>query len=130
MGVAETALAAGFSSFIDKYNPEREKLWIVERFGKIVGSVAIVEKSKKIAQLRWLLVEPEARGLGLGHRLVQEAVAFSSEKRYRQIVLWSVKCLHKARRLYKEAGFELIKVKRNNSWGSDLVEEYWSKELY
>ena len=55
MGVAETALAAGFSSFIDKYNPEREKLWIVERFGKIVGSVAIVERGKKVAQLRWLL---------------------------------------------------------------------------
>ncbi|MCB0330393.1 MAG: GNAT family N-acetyltransferase, partial [Bdellovibrionales bacterium] len=125
----ESYVAAGLASFIDNYNSDREKLWIVERYGKTIGSIAIVAKSKRVAQLRWLFVEPEARGSGLGRRLVEEAVSFARERGYHQVVLWSVRCLHKARKIYKKQGFELLEERKNQSWGSDVTEEYWSKKL-
>jgi N-acetylglutamate synthase-like GNAT family acetyltransferase len=107
----------------------RERLWIAERDGAIVGCVAIVAASPETAQLRWFLVDPSARGGGLGGRLLDEAIAFSRERGYRSIVLWTVSALVAAARLYLARGFALAERKPGRLWGSDVVEEKYAREL-
>lgn len=101
----------------------RERLWIAERDGRIVGSIAIVAATPDVAQLRWFLVDPSARGRGLGGRLLDEAIAFSREKGYRSIVLWTVSALVGAARLYLARGFVPTEEKPGRLWGADVVEE-------
>ncbi|MCK6461306.1 MAG: GNAT family N-acetyltransferase [Planctomycetes bacterium] len=107
----------------------RERLWIAEREGRIVGSIAIVETSPGTAQLRWFLVDPEARGQGLGGRLLDEAIAFSRERSYRTIVLWTVSALAAAARLYVAKGFARTERKPGRLWGADVVEEKYERRL-
>ena len=100
----------------------RERIWILERAGHIVGSVAIVEFSQEEAQLRWLLLHPDLRGRGLGRRLVEEAVAFSREAGYSSIFLWTVDSLPAAAGLYKSAGFREKEKVTHELWGSLVTE--------
>ena len=125
------ALAAGIvSAFVQHLRPSTERCWIAEKDGDIVGSVFLVQKSKTVAQLRLLSVEPSARGLGIGSRLIAECVRFAQRVGYRRITLWTQSELDAARRLYKKAGFTLTAKKRHNSFGrKGLVAETWDLEL-
>src|SRR5438034_840020 len=115
--------------FVQRYNAKRERCWIAEQDGEVVGSVFLVERSKTVAQLRLLLVEPQARGSGLGTRLVDECVRFARAAGYRKIMLWTQSELRAARRLYQAAGFCVVGKEKNHSFGKDLVSETWELEL-
>jgi DNA-binding MarR family transcriptional regulator/N-acetylglutamate synthase-like GNAT family acetyltransferase len=125
------ALAAGIvAAFVQHLRPSKERCWIAEQDGEIVGSVFLVQKSKTVAQLRLLLVEPSARGLGIGSRLITECVRFAKRVGYRKITLWTQSELDEARRLYKKAGFTLTAKKPHDSFGrKGLVAETWDLEL-
>jgi len=124
------ALVAGIvAEFIQHYDSRRERCWIAEKDDEIVGSVFLVKQSKTVAKLRLLLVEPSARGLGIGARLVSECVRFARQAGYRKITLWTQSVLHAARHIYKKAGFRLARKERHNSFGYDLTGETWEMEL-
>jgi DNA-binding MarR family transcriptional regulator/GNAT superfamily N-acetyltransferase len=129
----EALVAEIAAKFIQHFEPRRERCWIAERDGEIVGSVFLVRECPKttvVAKLRLLYVEPSARGLGIGKRLVDECVRFARQVRYRKIVLWTQSELPAARHLYQEAGFRLMKRKKHRSWGRDnLVSEIWELKL-
>jgi len=124
------ALVAGIvKTFIERYDPKRERCWIAEKDGEIVGSVFLITHSKTVAQLRLMLVEPKARGLGIGARLVDECILFAREKGYRKITLWTNSILLAARHIYKKAGFRLVHKERHHSFGHALVGETWDLTL-
>jgi len=119
-------VAAGF---IRKYDPKCERCWMAELDGETVGSVLLVRKSKTVAQLRLLLVEPKARGIGLGARLVMECERFARQAGYRKIMLWTNSVLHAARHIYEQAGYRLVREEPHHSFGQDLVGQYWEMKL-
>jgi DNA-binding MarR family transcriptional regulator/N-acetylglutamate synthase-like GNAT family acetyltransferase len=124
------ALVAGIAAqFIERFDPERERCWIAEMRGEIVGSVFLVRKSATAAKLRLLLVEPRARGLGIGARLVDECVRFAREAGYRRLVLWTQSDLDAARHIYARAGFKRLRAERHHSFGKSLVAETWELPL-
>jgi len=124
----ETYVAIPLAEFIRSHT-ERERIWIVERRGEIVGSVAIVKVSDRQAQLRWLLLSPELRGRGIGKRLMEEAVSFSRECGYSSLFLWTVDLLQDAARLYTLLGFHLTEEKKHRVWGVDLTEQRYDLKL-
>jgi DNA-binding MarR family transcriptional regulator/N-acetylglutamate synthase-like GNAT family acetyltransferase len=117
------------AEFIRNYDAKRERCWIAERNGEIAGSVFLVKKSKIVAQLRLLLVEPNARGMGIGKRLVNECVRFARQAGYKKIILWTQSVLGAARHIYQEAGFQLVHEGPHHSFGHDLVEQTWELKL-
>lgn len=121
----EALVAQVVADFINSYKPARERCWIAEMDGEIVGSVFVVEASESVAKLRLLLVEPRARGLGLGSRLVEESIRFARRKGYQKLVLWTNSVLEDARRIYQRSGFVLVSQEAHNSFGKDLVGETW-----
>ena len=117
------------AEFIQTFDARRERCWIAERDGEILGTVFLVRKSKRVCKLRLLLVEPSARGLGLGRRMVAECLRFAREVGYRKMMLWTQSELGAARHLYKEAGFKRVERRAHNSWGRSLISEVWEKRL-
>ncbi len=123
-------LVAGIvGKYVEHLDPKRERCWIAERDGEAVGCVFVVKQSAAVAKLRLLLVEPKARGLGIGKRLVDECVAFSRAAGYRRLRLRTNSVLRAARHIYEEAGFELIEENAHHSFGKDLVGETWELQL-
>ncbi len=117
------------ADFVNKFDPQRERCWIAEMNGENVGCVMLVKDSDEVARLRLLLVDPKARGLGLGQRLVDECVRFARAAGYKKITLWTHSVLTAARRCYEKAGFTLTSSEPKHSWGKDVVAEYWDLEL-
>jgi DNA-binding MarR family transcriptional regulator/GNAT superfamily N-acetyltransferase len=125
----EALVAEITAGFIRNFQPARERCWIAERDGRILGSIFLVQESEAVAKLRLLLVEPAARGLGLGQRLIDECLAFARRCGYSQVRLWTNGNLAAARHLYKKAGFRLIESEPYRSFGHDLVSETWELTL-
>ena len=124
------ALAAEIvAQFIKNYDPKRERCWIAERDGARVGAVFVAKASDEVAKLRLLHVESEARGLGIGKRLVEECVRFSRQAGYQKITLWTQSILDAARHIYKQAGFRVMREEQHHSFGKDLTAETWDLDL-
>jgi DNA-binding MarR family transcriptional regulator/ribosomal protein S18 acetylase RimI-like enzyme len=117
------------ADFANKNDPRRERCWIAELNGENVGAVMLVRDSDEVARIRLLIVDPKARGLGLGQRLVDECVAFARRSGYRKITLWTHSILTAARHIYEKAGFTLTSSELRHTWGQDVVAEFWDLEL-
>ncbi|HEX5093256.1 MAG TPA: helix-turn-helix domain-containing GNAT family N-acetyltransferase [Burkholderiales bacterium] len=125
----EALVAEIASRFVHRFDARRERCWIAERDGVRLGAVFVVRRSARTAQLRMLLVEPAARGLGLGKRLVAECIDFARAAGYRKLVLWTQSELTAARAIYEKAGFRLVGRERHRSFGKALTGEYWARAL-
>lgn len=127
--VFEAYVAETLAEFGKNYEPGRDRLWLVEREGRLVASIGIVGRADGAAQLRWLLVAPEARGSGLGRRLVEEALTFCREAGYRAVYLWTVHLLPTAASLYTSFGFEKTESLPPADWGATVIEERYDLDL-
>lgn len=125
----EALVADIAAQFVRKFQREWEKCWIAELDGERVGAIFVVRKSATVAQLRMLILAPQARGLGLGARLTDEAIAFARARGYRKMVLWTNSCLTAARGIYAKRGFVLDKSEAYEGFGQQLVGETWSMRL-
>lgn len=125
----EALVADIVAAFLRDHDPARERCWIAELDGRRVGSVFLVHLSDEVAKLRCLLVEPEARGHGVGTRLVRACLDFARRVGYRKVTLWTNDVLQDARRLYEKAGFRLVHAQRNEDFGNNLIAETWELEL-
>lgn len=125
----EAYVAAPLSEFACS-NSTRQRIWIAERQGELIGSVAITESDDPaVAQLRWFLVSPDVRGKGLGSQLLSEAVNFARQAGYREVMLWTVAGLEAASRLYRAAGFRKVERVPGERWGAPVVEEKFALPL-
>jgi DNA-binding MarR family transcriptional regulator/N-acetylglutamate synthase-like GNAT family acetyltransferase len=125
----EALVAQIVADFITHYNPDKERCWIAEMDGQVVGSVFVVQGSETEAKLRLLLVDEKARGLGLGTRLVEECIRFARRKGYKKLVLWTNSVLVSARNIYQKAGFQIVAQEPHLSFGHDLIGETWELSL-
>lgn len=125
----EGLIASVISGYVRNHDPARERCWIAERNGQNVGSVFVMRGTDEVAKLRLLVVDPSARGLGIGARLVDECIRFSREAGYKTLSLWTNSVLLSARRIYQAKGFRLVNTEVHNSFGPDLVAETWELVL-
>jgi DNA-binding MarR family transcriptional regulator/GNAT superfamily N-acetyltransferase len=125
----EAVTARIVADFLDNFDPERERCWIAERGGERLGSVFLVKESDEVARLRLLILEPQARGLGLGRKLVDECLAFARAAGYREVVLWTHQELTAARGIYQAVGFQLERRWTHEDFGKPAVSETWRLTL-
>jgi GNAT superfamily N-acetyltransferase len=125
----EALVARIVAEYVEHRDPRRESAWIAEVDGEPVGCVFCVKKEEKVAQLRLLLVDPRARGMGIGTRLVEECIRFARRAGYEQMMLWTNDALEQARRIYERVGFELVEEERHHSFGHDLIGQNWWRRL-
>jgi GNAT superfamily N-acetyltransferase len=125
----EALVAEIAAQFIREFNPQGERCWIAEQNGERVGCVFLVRKSTTVAKLRLLIVDPAARGIGLGRQLVDECIRFARACGYRKLTLWTQDNLRAARHVYQAAGFQCVKRERHTSFGHALVGETWDLPL-
>ena len=125
----EALVADIVAKFIRDYDPNFERCWIAEMDGQPVGSVFIVKASDDVAKLRLLIIDPKARGRGLGKQMVDECIRFSRSRGYKTLTLWTNDILDAARAIYVKAGFELVASEKHHSFGQDLVGETWELAL-
>jgi DNA-binding MarR family transcriptional regulator/GNAT superfamily N-acetyltransferase len=125
----EALVASIIAQFIQNYDPTKEHCWIAERGTEILGSVFLIKESDTTAKLRLLYVESQARGMGLGMRLVQECIRFARRAGYKTIVLWTNDILHAARHIYERCGFVLVSEEKHFSFGKHLVAQTWQVDL-
>jgi DNA-binding MarR family transcriptional regulator/GNAT superfamily N-acetyltransferase len=125
----EALVAEIASKFLRDFDPANERCWIAERDGENVGSILLVKQDSMTARIRLLLVDPKARGLGIGQRLVEEGLAFARRSGYRKVTLWTNDNLHAALRIYREAGFHLVEEQPHRSFGKNLVGQTWELTL-
>jgi DNA-binding MarR family transcriptional regulator/GNAT superfamily N-acetyltransferase len=125
----EALVARIVAEYAEHHDPRREAAWIAEVDGEPAGCVLCTRREDDVAQLRLLLVEPRARGRGIGARLIEECLRFAQRAGYDRITLWTNDVLHEARRLYERAGFELVESAPHHAFGHDLVEQTWARPL-
>jgi DNA-binding MarR family transcriptional regulator/GNAT superfamily N-acetyltransferase len=125
----EALTAEIVAAFVRNFDPKRERCWIAERKGGNAGCVLLVKETDELARLRLLLVEPDARGLGIGARLVEECIRFAKEVGYAKITLWTHSVLTAARHIYQQAGFTLVATEEHDEFGKTLVGETWDLVL-
>lgn len=125
----EAYVADGLAEFIRSFSPDKDQIWLAETNHQIVGSVAIVGHSKVAAQLRWFFVHSKYRGIGIGRRLLNEALHFCKERKYRTVFLWTTSELSRAQHLYTGAGFERTQKKTHRIWGRTMTEERYDLDL-
>ena len=117
------------ADFINTFDAERERCWIAELDGENVGSIMLAKESGDIARIRLLLVDPKARGLGLGTRLTDECIRFARQAGYKKITLWTHSVLTAARHIYQKAGFKLMRTEAHESWSKPVISEHWDLDL-
>ena len=122
-------LTQGVISLIENFNPDKDCMLILECDGNASGCIAITHTEESVAQLRYFFLEPELRGLGAGKNLLDTALNFCREKKYSHVFLWTVSAQESARKLYKNAGFNITETSKNESWGSLVLEEKWDLDL-
>lgn len=125
----EAEVGRGIAEFVSRFDPQRDGFWVAEIAGHVVGAIAIVHRAKESAQLRWFMLHPAYRGLGLGRELMTYAVDFCREKGYKRVFLWTFDELHAAIHLYRSFGFERTKKKTHLRWGRNLTEERYELDL-
>lgn len=128
-GQFEALVADIAAKYLRKFDPQWEKGWIAELDGERVGFVCVVRRARTVAQLRLLIVQPQARGFGLGGRLTDECIAFARERGYRKMMLWTQSILLPARAIYRGRGFTLVKSEPYAAFGRKLVSEVWERRL-
>lgn len=123
-GSVEKYFIRGMAELFDF--PDESQLWVAQKEGSIVGSIAIVKKGEHAAQLRWFGIGMEIQGMGVGNRLLQTAMDFCAQKGYTDVILWTISILKPARHLYGKYGFSLTETKPNHEWADEeLIEEKW-----
>ena len=129
MAPFEGVCAQIVADFVNKFDDKRERCWIAEMDGENVGSIMLAKDSEAVARIRLLLVDPKARGLGLGRHLTDECIRFARGAGYRKMTLWTHSVLTAARHIYQQAGFKLMRSEQHESWGRPVVSEHWDLEL-
>ncbi len=126
----EAKVAKDLSEFLTRFNELQDGLWTVYKNNRVEGSIAIdgIKATTDGAHLRWFILAPELRGLGFGHRLLEEAISFCKKKGYPSIYLWTFEGLRPARHLYEKFGFKLVWQGEGNRWGTKVTEQRF--ELY
>jgi DNA-binding MarR family transcriptional regulator/GNAT superfamily N-acetyltransferase len=117
------------ADFANKHDPKRERCWIAEMNGEKIGCIFLAKETESLARIRLLLVDPKARGLGLGAKLTDEAIRFARRAGYKKITLWTHSVLTAARHIYQKAGFKLMRSEKHKSWGRPVVSEDWDLDL-